>query len=417
MHSTGYSDTSKWADSGAVGGGGAALGTHGVFAAKSQAARAERYALRAVARALLPERSTLAGCGRWRRGGASTVDVLYSSMAQRSHFGGLQTCGLVWEDPVCAAKIAEGRRADLDAGVTAWRGAGGLVVLQSLTTAHRGGLSLGPHLAALQDAVRWMANHRDYKALRARYGLVGVVRGLESTWGPADGHHPHHNGLAFLEVSPGGFDVAAYEEELYRCYLPALERFGLTCSRARGVDVRATSGAVGDYLAKWGRLPERRPWGVVDELVKAHTKRAGRHGLGDGDEHLAPFELLRRVLESGALRTGESRYVLPWREFARAFHGRHQLQWTRGLRDRLIACGAAIGVEAATDGELAEEQLSRGDELLASLDVGQWGAVLALGRESALLDVADGGDREAVAVFVAGVVVEYERGGGDERAV
>ena len=71
-------------------------------------ARAERFALKAHVAELLPNSRT-AKC-LWRRC-APKVDVMRDKSHGKAFFRGLQTCSSVWACPVCAAKIAERRRA------------------------------------------------------------------------------------------------------------------------------------------------------------------------------------------------------------------------------------------------------------------------------------------------------------------
>src|SRR5438552_1083589 len=73
--------------------------------------RQVRWQLQREARALLPH-ERVAFC--MRRIQATTVDVFYSPQHQSAHYGGLMVCGSVWVCPLCAAKISERRRAELE---------------------------------------------------------------------------------------------------------------------------------------------------------------------------------------------------------------------------------------------------------------------------------------------------------------
>ncbi len=113
-------------------------------AAEAQAAqlREERYADREVARWLVPH-ERVARCLRYPHPLAADVQVLHGQGPQggTARFGGLEICGSVWLCPVCAAKITERRRRELEGGVARWverrapAGRGGVVLLVTLTTA------------------------------------------------------------------------------------------------------------------------------------------------------------------------------------------------------------------------------------------------------------------------------------------
>lgn len=71
-----------------------------------------------------------------------------------------------------------------------------------------------------------------------------------------------------------------------------------------------------DYVAKWG---------VAEELTKGHLKM-GKEGS------LSTWGLL--MLADDSSEQGKAAALL-FRIFVKAFKGRHQLQWSRGLRDLL----------------------------------------------------------------------------------
>lgn len=333
---------------------------------------------------------------------------MHSPAHERAHYGGLQTCGLLWVDPVCSVKIGERRRAELEPAIAGWCDQGGAAFLQSMTVAHKGGIPLGELLPDMLEAYRRVEMQRAFKSLRKQSGVVGYVRGLECTWSETDGQHPHLHLIGCLDRSPERFDKDGYQEQVYGLFVAELGRVGLWCSPERGVDVRMTRGGLGDYLTKSGRLPKSgRSWGPVDELVKSTSKRGRKR---DGDEHLSPFELLGRIRDTGALVTGEAEYIRPFREYWRCFKGKSQLRWTKGLR-RLLG----LGEREASDDELAAEEREVGDVLLAELDVEQWAAVLEYDARAELLGIADAGDAGAVRGFVAELVGRLRSARGEFR--
>ena len=78
---------------------------------KIRLVRAERYACQAVARKALPgERVSM--CLRFRNN-SSEVQVWKHKKTAKAFYGGLVVCGSVWLCPICAAKISERRRIEL----------------------------------------------------------------------------------------------------------------------------------------------------------------------------------------------------------------------------------------------------------------------------------------------------------------
>lgn len=320
--------------------------------------RLERYALQSVVRELLPSSRT-AKCLRYVQHKRASVDVFRSVKYQRAHYGGLQTCSSVWACPVCSAKISERRRAELAELIQAHEATGGVVLLVTRTVPHRRTDDLGELLAKIASAERSYTGHRDYKALMSAFGLVGKVRALEVTHGEANGWHPHVHELVFL-AQP--VNLADLEEDLSRIWQGAALRAGLDLpSRAHGLTVQDGSKAA-KYASKWG---------LESELTQWHRK----HGK---IESRTPFDLLRAVLSDGD--AGASRAALLFRQYAEAFHGRHQLQFSRGLRQ-------LYQVEDWTDEELAAKQ-DDDAELLGSIQLNDWRMICKMGQRGAVLEVA-----------------------------
>lgn len=93
--------------------------------------KSRRHALRRAAGKLMP-RERVSGCGQKAMGGKVTIH----HHGGHAHFGSVETCGSVWHCPVCAAKITEGRRTDLEALLAAHRAAGGTAFMATLTIPH-----------------------------------------------------------------------------------------------------------------------------------------------------------------------------------------------------------------------------------------------------------------------------------------
>lgn len=335
--------------------------------------RLERYALQAVVRELLPSSRT-AKCLRYVQHKRTSVDVFRSIKYQRAHYGGLQTCSSVWACPVCSAKISERRRAELAQLIEAHEATGGVVLLVTRTVPHRRTDDLGELLAKIASAERSYTGHRDYKALMSAFGLVGKVRALEVTHGEANGWHPHVHELVFLSMP---VSLADLEEDLSRIWQGAALRAGLDLpSRAHGLTVQDGSKAA-KYASKWG---------LESELTQWHRK----HGKV---ESRTPFDLLRSRF------VGDERAGALFVEYAEAFHGRHQLQFSRGLKHR-------YQLDEWTDEELAAKQ-DEDAELLGSIQLNDWRMICKMGQRGAVLEVASTFGWSGVEVVLDGLRRAY----------
>lgn len=340
-------------------------------------ARLERWALQAAARELLPD-ERVSFCLRRvvpsPDGSKDGVTVWYSEAVKRAHYKNLALCGSVWTCPICSAKITERRRVELTEAIE--RASGLQAVLVTFTMSHSNRDDLGALLADLLDAFCEFKSGNNWTTLVQRFGLVGSVRALEVThW--INGWHPHLHVLMFFR---DGVDVAALGDALTDRWLSSLAKHGRKADREHGVQISDRKGDVAAYIQKFGHDPKPNRWTVEHELTKSPVKR----GFG---EHRTPMQLLRDYLH------GDKRAGNLWREYARVFKGRHQLQWSRKLRALL-----GLGKEA-TDAELAEAT-EQDAVLLAQLSLKQWRVILANDARGELLEVAHSGDAAKVRAFV-----------------
>lgn len=355
------------------------------------ASRLEKWELQSVARFLL-SKERIRSCCLARIPGRDGVDVYHSPAFASAHYGGLVTCGSVWHCPVCAARIAERRRQLLTRALAAATEMGGRPLLVSYTFSHRRSDSLNASLGDFLAAQRSMTSTRPYKRLIDRYGIVGIVKALEVTWGAANGWHPHAHVIMF---APAEIDPAELEDGLYRAWSASAGRRGLTMTRRRGVKVQSTFGKVAEYVAKWGHEPARRLWGAEDEMTKSHSKRAHRDDqVGSG---YSPFDLLRWLND-----TGESQAAALFREYAATFKGRQQLTWSPGLAALLGVADDAAKSDEEVAGEVREDAT-----LLATLTPAEWRAVRHSNQRGELLEVARSGDLSALRAFVARLLANY----------
>lgn len=345
-----------------------------------------RFALQSAARDLLPERR-VAWC--LRRLGVDpkskskqvyrSVHVCYSPSIERAHYKHLIVCGELWNCPLCASKISERRRVELQQAIDHNQDLE--VALASYTLQHDGSHSLKENLDSLLRARRMMQQQRRFQEFKQDCKWVGSIRSLEVTYG-ASGWHPHCHELPFFE---SGVDLEECADFLKESWLYELERVGRSASWYNGVDVRTAKRDVGSYVAKWGRQPLdlRRPfkWSMEHELTKQVSK------VSRSDKGRSPMQLLSDFL-GGDGKAGEL-----FKEYSKCFKGKKQLVWSRGLRGRL-----GLG-PAASDQELAERE-EQDAILLGELTLTQWRVILGNDARGELLEAASSGDVNDLAEFL-----------------
>jgi hypothetical protein len=283
----------------------------------------------------------------------------------------LEVCSSVWLCPVCAAKIAERRRAELLEAVAAVEADGGAVLHLTYTVQHGRHDDLALLLDRFGRSYSRLTGHRTYRTLiRPTYQIFGSVRALEVTHGE-NGWHPHYHVLLFVSHPLTVAALARLEVELRALWARSAALDGLAMND-HGFCLRAGAGAGSAYVAKWG---------MEDELTKSHLK-SGRAGSS------SPWDLLR------GFAVGDARSGCLWREYAGVFKGRRQLMWSPGLR-------ALLGLEdEKTDSEVAAA-LSDDAVHLGWVTLADWFLVLRHSKRAALLNLAAGGDWDVCRAFLA----------------
>lgn len=281
-------------------------------------------------------------------------------------FAGLVTCGSVWACPVCAAKIQERRRCEIESAMSWHKGRGGAALMVTFTFPHVRFDTLPELLAKQAAAFQFLRSPRAYKDLMKSIGFSGLVRSLEVTHGQ-NGWHPHTHELWLVDQS---VIQAKLLGQLVRLWKTACYRAGLITADmyetlgpfdVHSVDVRLDV-QTGDYLAK---QDDSRSWGIAAEVAKASSKAGRAKGV-----HPHHF-LVRHDIGD------DLRYL----EYVKAMKGKRQLFWSHGLK-------AKAGVLEVSDEELAERE-EAGAVMLAAIPAPAWTFVTGNDARSELLDAVE----------------------------
>lgn len=338
-----------------------------------------RFYLQSLARELLPD-ERVAKCLRAIVPGQKTVQVVYHPGQNRARYKNLLTCARLWQCAVCATRITELRAAELLEAVTRWNAGEGFNALASFTMQHHMGHTLKSTVTGMRDARRKLMSGAPWQRFAKKYGWFGSVTSLEVTYGE-NGWHPHLHELPFLRPMTAD-EWLEFQHELKIRWLAAVNKVGREASYERGLDIRDAETDVYEYVAKFGKLPSDKRWTLEREVAKAPTKRAHRDGK-------TPFQLL---LDYG---DGDEQAGRLFQEYADVFKGRHQLDWSNGLR-------AALGMTKAVTDDAAAADVPSDYILLAELDKIQWRTVLHLPTDirGQILAVAAKGDRAALELLL-----------------
>lgn len=329
---------------------------------------AQKWQLQDHARKLLPTKKGLQRCCTTRQKGGGGVKIW--RYAHGVGFGGLMQCGSVWICPVCAGKVAKGRAKELQRGIDYAIETGHGCMMVTLTFSHGRADVLADSLGGLSLALRKLKGGRDYKTLMRDFGIIGEVRALEVTHGNANGWHPHTHSITFSRTKLSAQQRFEFECRLFVLWRAACGKAGVGAPEfGPGVHVRTAKDAA-DYVAKWG---------FATEVTHAHIKTAKAGGR-------TPWQLLADSM------AGDKRATWLFREFAEGFHGKRQLYYSPGLRQKLGL------LDELTDQQLLDlEQEER--VLVCEIDNDEWSMVLRYRMRAALLAAADVGMDEVTGFF------------------
>lgn len=334
-----------------------------------------RFYLQALARELLPGEK-VGECMRTIAPYKTNVEIAKKEGAKRAHYRNLVVCSRIWQCAVCASTITEQRRHELTDAIAK---SDYFPVLLTYTLQHKKADPLTDTLPALLSAFRALKSGRKWQDFTKEYSWVGSVRSLEVTHG-ANGWHAHLHELALLRIPITPVVENGIGRFIKRRWQESINKQGFNASWERGADVRSESKDITEYVAKFGRLPVGKRWTIEHEVTKSPSKRGKMKGN-------TPMQLL---LDYG---DGDNVAGRLFQEYARAFKGRNQLVWSRGLR-ALLGLGAEL-----SDEELTEKETTNG-RVLATLSRSDWKKVISLKHRAQLLEFASSASEGELADYL-----------------
>lgn len=320
--------------------------------AKLRAARTERYILQSVAKKALPnERINICLV----RSTGDNVAIWSHKTTGRSFYSGLMVCGSVWACPLCAAKIAERRKYEVQTAFKRHQEFGGKIAMLTLTFSHKLRDDLGILLHLFKLASKKFFESRTFRNIRSEMDIIGRIRAFEVTYG-VNGYHPHvHIALFYLtEVLLDDVEFILRSKWMRVC-----EKVGLYTSISHGAYLQSGEEAA-QYFSKHGT------WSLEQELTKSHIKKAKR-------DSMTPFDFLRAYIKSE-----DDKYLFLFSNYFKHFKGKRQLQWSPGLKE-------LYDIANISDEAIAKKKIESAD-ILGAISYEQWKQILKHNARSELLN-------------------------------
>jgi len=243
-----------------------------------------------------------------------------------AHVSGIHRCGSIWNCPLCAPVVRQGRAKDIDRAAARVLEMGGCGLFVTYTGPHRKFDPLAPLFDLTCRFGELTMTGAKAKRLRVDLGLLGSIRALEITYGrpPFDnGWHPHGHVLFLFDRQLTPEEVAAFRAFLWQRWNGALLAAGFRgLHPVKGLDARPIYDTAG--LAEYTTAVEDG-WGVGLELARADLKHRGQ----------TPMELLGLWALLGETHEGIVARML-WKEYEEVTFNRRCIQWSPGLRARLL---------------------------------------------------------------------------------
>jgi len=311
----------------------------------------KRFKLQRKAQHLLPK-ERISECMRKLTPASNYVIGWHNPKNEGAGLTNLITCDS-YSCPVCAAKRAEQDRHEISVALAQAKKLGYFPIMITYTMSHHAWDKLKYLQQGLNTVYKQCFSGRWYNDLRQEWGVVGLIKAWEVTHG-TNGWHPHIHAIWLLETELTPSQANALQNFISSRYRGVMEKNRFFASESYGVDVRTAESDIADYIAKFGREPSEKKWGVDQEIARSSSKKSAVDGL-------TPFQLLEAACghkaelerisvihhtatDSEALTCAENLY----KEYFLAFKGVPRLYWSPNLAKLLDMETALAEVEENT---------------------------------------------------------------------
>lgn len=247
----------------------------------------------------MTEDDTFSKCGRLPIPGVGRMKMNYDKAKNRTGWVNVRTCRKANLCTVCGNRIRTARGNQLAAAAMAWADpaaelpapfadlrekTGGGLAMGTFTLKHYRRTKLSELIAVQRKAWSYSFGResgKNWQKVRTRFGIVGDVRVFETTWGSANGWHPHFHVTYFLAKPLTPAERKELEQILFRRWEKGVMRAGgYTLSRKYGVrldvpkkgDVEAFARYIAKemtgLLTKTGNKGRRTPWQIAQDYAE-----------------------------------------------------------------------------------------------------------------------------------------------------
>lgn len=350
-----------------------------------------RFQLQSLARKLLEYsyennllnkhgRVRISGCQRWRSLTATNASI-YRNHENKLRYGGLYSCGSVWDCAYCAPIISHYRADVLKAAIDHYMRDGGIPAMLTVTLRHNAINTLDNVLGAITVAWSKLRQQRAFKSLLEASGIEGYIRSTEVTVG-VFGWHPHFHVILLSKQKI----TARFKRDFTQLWRRELSKLGFSAT-IDGVDLSTGNRDVAEYVAKYGRLPVVDMDQLSAEIAKPifKTARAGNSN---------PTELL--ISAYG----GNLKAALLWLEYSDCFWGARQLVYSNSAK-------TLLNLEDIKDAKIIEAEEKRIIKIVAELSDFEWDLILSRAARGSLLDMLESLEDELIPAALKSWIGSY----------
>lgn len=297
-----------------------------------------------------------------------------TSSGTKATWGNVFQCADVWVCPVCHKKIVYERGCEISRAVDAHVDKGKAVSMFTFTIPHSHDDKLDYLLKKLADARKRFFGDRVMRQVFELYRIIGHIDGLEVTHG-RNGWHPHYHSEVFAD-----YDMTAF----YRDKLAVTKHY----DKSGGLYYRYVDAKREQRLIKQGKddLIEhitlahffKIQWGKFCRAVglpnpsyrNGFTMQSGENAAKYISKFKTAQELTGSMTKQGRkgnrnqweilhdASLGCERSKSLFKQYAECFHGKRQLIWSRGLKER-------FGIDDKHDDEVLGNDEFEQDEVVA----------------------------------------------------
>jgi hypothetical protein len=301
------------------------------------------------------------------------------------YYSGLQTCGSVWVCPVCAKKITEVRRQEIEKAIENHSGS---ILMVTFTIPHNKKDSLLDSYNLLMRARREMKKQSSVKRRNKRpliytfseiaesFDFLGDIASVEITYSDNNGFHPHCHSLFLFNQTLNQAQITKIEYYLRYAYLDSLIKKckldytdqeslfnrALKVDQIKNLKEYITKASTQDKSeAEINKIAEcyQNRWKYSEELTKQHIKKGK-------SESLTPFDFLR-VLNKVKDAKIYKKYASLFVEYYKATFGRRQIFWGKAF-NKDMGLKEYFKINHVSDEEIADGDYEKEDERLGYVE-------------------------------------------------